>query len=122
MAVEIAPDMQVNGDLNLLRIVLENLFNNAWKFTAKHQVARIKFGKQEQEGQTLYYIKDDGVGFEMNYVDKLFMPFQRLHKTSEFPGNGIGLATVQRIIQRHGGRVWAEGAIEQGATFYFTLP
>ena len=85
MTVEIAPDMQVNGDLNLLRIVLENLFNNAWKFTAKHQVARIKFGKQEQEGQTLYYIKDDGVGFEMNYVDKLFMPFQRLHKTSELP-------------------------------------
>ncbi|MBF2063226.1 MAG: GAF domain-containing protein [Calothrix sp. C42_A2020_038] len=109
------------GDTNLLQVLLENLLNNAWKFTSKHPQARIEFGCILQEGIPIYFVRDDGVGFDMTYSDKLFGPFQRLHGTQEFPGNGIGLATVQRIVHRHGGRIWAEAAMEQGATFYFTL-
>ena len=120
--VVIAPDLKVNADANLMRIVLENLLGNAWKFTQKHALARIEFGVTEKDNLTTYFVRDDGAGFDMNYVDKLFGPFQRLHDASEFEGTGIGLATVQRIIQRHGGKVWAEAAVEQGATFYFTLP
>ena len=110
-----------SGDARLLRVVLENLLGNAWKFTAKHPRARIEFGATRQDGQAAYFIRDDGAGFDMAYADKLFTVFQRLHSEKEFDGLGIGLATVQRIIHRHGGRVWAEGAVEQGAAFYFTL-
>jgi light-regulated signal transduction histidine kinase (bacteriophytochrome) len=111
-----------DGDTPLLRVLLVNLLNNAWKFTSKHTQARIEFGLMEGESRVpIYFVRDDGAGFDMSYVDKLFAPFQRLHGMHEFPGNGIGLATVQRIVHRHGGRVWAEGAVEQGATFYFTL-
>jgi PAS domain S-box-containing protein len=110
-----------NGDSRLLRLVLENLFGNAWKFTSKHSRATIEFGMTEKNGKPAYFVRDDGVGFNMAYVEKLFNPFQRLHDQKDFDGTGIGLATVQRIINRHGGRVWAEGAIEKGATFYFTL-
>jgi len=117
----IAPGLAAEGDARLLRIALENLLNNAWKFTSKHPAARIEFGAMEQEGQTVYFIRDDGAGFDMAYADKLFGAFQRLHTASEFPGTGIGLATVQRIIHRHGGCVWARGEVERGATFYFTL-
>jgi light-regulated signal transduction histidine kinase (bacteriophytochrome) len=118
----IAPDLIVRGDAPLLQVVLENLLNNAWKFTSKHPQSRIAVGMMsEVSGIPTYFVKDDGAGFDMAYVDKLFSPFQRLHGMQDFPGNGIGLATVQRIIHRHGGRVWAEGSLNAGATFYFTL-
>jgi PAS domain S-box-containing protein len=118
----IAPGLVVNADAHLMRIILANLLGNAHKFTAKHSTARIEFGMIEQEGQPVYFVRDDGAGFDMTYADKLFGAFQRLHSADEFEGTGIGLATVQRIVHRHGGRVWAEGAVEQGATVYFTLP
>ena len=111
----------VTADLRLLRVVMGNLFDNAWKYTAKHPQARIEFGVTQHDGQSAYFVRDDGAGFDMAYADNLFGAFQRLHGSSEFEGTGIGLATVQRIIHRHGGRIWAEGAVEQGATFYFTL-
>ncbi len=117
----ITPGLSANADARLLRVVLENLLGNAWKFTSKHTQARIEFGATEAEGEAAYFVRDNGAGFDMAYADKLFGAFQRLHRTTEFPGTGIGLATVQRIIHRHGGRVWAEGTVEQGATFYFTL-
>ncbi len=119
--VLIAPDLKVSADLNLIRIVLENLLGNAWKFTQKHPSARIEFGSFLKDNQVVYFVRDDGAGFDMSYVSKLFGAFQRLHAENEFEGTGIGLATVQRIIQRHGGIVWAEGAPEMGASFYFTL-
>jgi light-regulated signal transduction histidine kinase (bacteriophytochrome) len=126
----IQPDVIARGDQRLLYAVLENLLSNAWKFTAKRSRAKIEFGAisplpvatdEKESTYPTYFVRDDGVGFDMAYVEKLFTPFQRLHSISEFPGNGIGLATVQRIVHRHGGRVWAEGSIGQGATFYFTL-
>jgi signal transduction histidine kinase len=110
-----------NGDLRLLRIAIENLLGNAWKYTARHGRARIEFGKSEQGGRTVYFVRDDGAGFDPHYAERLFGAFQRLHSNSEFPGTGVGLATVQRIIHRHGGEIWAEAAIEKGATFFFTL-
>jgi len=117
----IADSVVGTGDARLLRVVLENLLGNAWKFTSKQDHARIEFGvKQEAEG-SVYFLRDDGVGFDMAYADKLFGTFQRLHSLKEFEGTGVGLATVQRIIQRHGGRIWADAAVGQGATFYFTL-
>jgi len=117
----IAEGVRAHGDAHLLRVVLENLIGNAWKFTRKHSTARIEFGVKEQESKAAYFVRDDGAGFDMAYADKLFGPFQRLHGMTEFEGTGIGLATVQRTIHRHGGRVWAESAVEQGAIFYFTL-
>jgi signal transduction histidine kinase len=111
----------VKGDEHLLRMVMKSLLDNAWKFTSKHPHARIEFGVTEHDGEVAYFVRDDGVGFDMAYADKLFGTFQRLHATTEFEGTGIGLTTVQRIIDRHGGRVWAKGAVGQGATFYFTL-
>ncbi|MEW5849084.1 MAG: PAS domain S-box protein [Myxococcota bacterium] len=109
------------GDPRLLRVALENLFSNSWKFTAKHAHSTIEFGTTDYDGVPCYFVRDDGAGFDMAHASKLFGAFQRLHSPSEFEGTGIGLATVQRIIRRHGGRIWAEGAVEQGATFYFTL-
>jgi len=116
-----ADDLCVEGDGWLLRIALENLLGNAWKFTAKSSAARIEFGLAQQERAYVYYVRDNGAGFEMAYADKLFGAFQRLHSVEEFPGTGIGLATVKRIVHRHGGEVWAEGRVGKGATFYFTL-
>jgi light-regulated signal transduction histidine kinase (bacteriophytochrome) len=111
----------VNADPKLLRIALENLLHNAWKFTGRQPHPHITFGVTKQHGETVYFIRDNGAGFDMAYADKLFTAFQRLHPESQYEGAGIGLATVQRIIQRHGGHIWAEGAVDQGATFYFTL-
>ncbi|MPZ76740.1 MAG: HAMP domain-containing protein [Deltaproteobacteria bacterium] len=117
----IADGLTTNGDARLLRIVLDNLFNNAWKYTSKQPRARIEFGFAQNNGQSAYFVRDDGVGFDMAYADKLFGAFQRLHAVAEFNGTGIGLATVQRIVHRHGGRIWGEGKVDEGATFYFTL-
>jgi signal transduction histidine kinase len=110
------------GDPTLIRAVFENLLGNAWKFTSGRQDASITFGAEPKDGVFVYCIRDNGAGFDMAYAEKLFAPFQRLHSTAEFAGTGIGLATVQRIVHRHGGQIWAEGAVNQGATFRFTLP
>lgn len=117
----IAEGLTVNGDPHLLWMVLENLLNNAWKYTAKHEEAVIEFGMTEIEGKQAYFVRDNGTGFDMAYAEKLFIPFQHLHGTDEYKGRGIGLATVERIISRHGGRVWAEGEPGKGATFWFTI-
>jgi signal transduction histidine kinase len=113
--------LEAFGDSRLLRIVLDNLLGNSWKYTSKHERARIEVGRERSNGSSVYYVKDDGAGFDPAYSERLFGAFQRLHGMTEFPGTGVGLATVYRIVQRHGGRVWAEGAIEKGATFRFTL-
>jgi PAS domain S-box-containing protein len=118
---EIAPDLSAQCDARLLRVVLVNLLGNAWKFTRKRELAIIRFEQTQHEGQLCFVVRDNGVGFDMQYVDKLFGAFQRLHPTSEFEGTGIGLATVQRVIQRHGGHAWAEGEEGIGASFYFSL-
>ncbi|MBC7879476.1 MAG: PAS domain S-box protein [Anaerolineales bacterium] len=117
----IAENLKAKGDPHLIQDVLENFINNAWKFTSKRDQALIEFGSKRENDESIYFIRDNGAGFDMAYANKLFGAFQRLHSTSEFPGTGIGLATVQRIINRHGGRVWAESIIDQGTTFYFTL-
>jgi signal transduction histidine kinase len=117
----IAPGVEATGDPHLLRLAMENLLANAWKYTGKTDGAVIEFGVTEQEGEKVYFVRDNGVGFDMAYVGNLFGPFQRLHPAQEFEGTGIGLATVQRIIQRHGGRIWAEAEVDRGATFFFTL-
>ena len=113
--------LTTEGDPRLLRVVLENLLGNAWKFTGTRAHARIEFGAVEQDGHTACFVRDNGVGFDMAYSAKMFSAFQRLHTVEEFAGTGIGLATVMRIVRRHGGRVWAEGAVDQGATFWFAL-
>lgn len=112
---------EVQGDPQLLRIMMENLLRNSWKYTSKHPQARIEFGHTTSNGRVAQFVRDDGSGFDAASAERLFQPFQRLHAASDFPGNGVGLATVRRIIQRHGGEVWAQGAVEKGATFYFTL-
>jgi PAS domain S-box-containing protein len=118
---DIEPGVAVRADKRLMKTVLENLLGNAWKYTSKHDAARITFGAMPDGSGKIYYVQDDGAGFDMRYVDKLFGTFQRLHDKRDFPGTGIGLASVARIIHRHGGKIWAESAVEQGATFYFTL-
>lgn len=120
--VTITPGISVSADPTLMQIAIANLVQNAWKFTSQHPNARLEFGMEEQANEPIYYLRDNGAGFDMAYADKLFGVFQRLHNTHEFPGTGIGLATVQRAIHRQGGRVWAEAAVDRGATFYFTLP
>jgi len=117
----IAPSITANGDGQLLNIMLHNLLENAWKFTGKHPSARIEFGITKKEEKTVYFVADDGAGFDMKYADKLFGAFQRLHNVEEFEGTGIGLAIVKRIVSRHGGKVWAQGETEKGTAFYFTL-
>ena len=119
--VAIEPGMSAVGDTQLLRLFLQNLLENAWKFTSKHNHAKIEIGSRESDGKKVFYVKDDGAGFDMAHADMLFAPFQRLHAQTEFPGTGVGLASAQRIIHRHGGTIWAESEVEKGATFYFTL-
>lgn len=121
--VSVTKGLTARGDSGLIRVALENLLGNAWKFTSHNEEARIEVGslKDTQNGHPVYFVRDNGAGFDSRYADKLFTPFQRLHTSAEFEGTGIGLATVQRIVRRHGGRIWAEGAPEEGATFYFTL-
>ncbi len=122
VVVNIKEGLTVRGDKGLLNIMLTNLLGNAWKFTSKTKKAEITFDSELSEGKTVYFVSDNGAGFDMKFSDKLFGAFQRLHGSHEFEGTGIGLATVQRVINRHGGRVWAEGAVDVGATFYFMLP
>jgi signal transduction histidine kinase len=121
----IAPDLRADGDSTLLRLVLQNLLGNAWKFTARGPQARIEFGARDESGVRTYFVKDNGAGFDMRFAEKLFGLFQRFHSANEFPGTGVGLATVQKIIHRHGGRIWAEAVPApnpgHGATFFFTL-
>ena len=119
--VEVAPAITVNGDRRLVHILLSNLLNNAWKFTSAKPAARIWIGQEAVEGESRVFVKDDGVGLDMIDSHRLFGAFQRLHSQSEFAGAGIGLATARRIVNRHGGRIWAEGAVGEGATFYFVL-
>lgn len=117
----IADGIEVYGDPALLEIVLRNLLGNAWKYSSTNTDAVVEFGRSEAGGQTAYFVRDNGIGFDMADADKLFAPFQRLSGARSMKGFGIGLATVQRIIARHGGKVWAEGAPGKGATFFFTL-
>lgn len=119
---DITPDMNIVADRNLMSIVMENLIDNAWKFTSKHPTAKIEIGVTSHDGQKVYYVRDDGDGFDMAYASKLFGAFQRMHSPAEFSGTGIGLTTVRRIINRHGGQVWAEAEKDKGAIFYFTIP
>ena len=117
----IEPGLVVEGDPALLQLALESLFANSWKFTSKHATAHIEMGHEEQGSKRVLFIRDDGAGFDPAYVDRLFVPFQRLHGKSEFDGSGIGLALVRRVVHRHRGKVWAEGAVEKGATIYLLL-
>jgi len=117
----IAPCLAAFGDRNMLQLALENLLGNAWKYTAQKAEAEIEFGRVKKNGQQMFFIRDNGAGFDMRDVGRIFLPFQRLHKDTEFSGSGIGLATVQRIIHRHGGNIKAEGALGEGATFYFSF-
>jgi signal transduction histidine kinase len=110
-----------DGDARLLRVMLDNLIRNAWKYTSRRATSRIEFGMEKKNGNLIYFVRDDGVGFDSKLAERLFQPFQRMHSLEDFPGNGIGLATVQRIVRRHGGEVWAVSEVEEGATFYFYL-
>jgi two-component system, sensor histidine kinase and response regulator len=117
----IQPGVTATGDSALAQSALFNLIDNAWKFTSRRPKGRIEFGELEKDGEVVYYVRDNGAGFDPAASERMFQPFQRLHANSEFSGSGVGLATVDRIVKRHGGRMWAEGAVERGATFYFTL-
>jgi light-regulated signal transduction histidine kinase (bacteriophytochrome) len=120
--VRIQAGIFAHADQRLIRVLLTNLLGNAWKFTRKTATASIEVGTEMRDGETAYLVRDNGAGFDQNRVDKLFVPFQRLHSMRDFEGNGIGLATAHRVLQRHGGRIWATGEVGHGAMFTFTLP
>jgi light-regulated signal transduction histidine kinase (bacteriophytochrome) len=120
--VQIEHGLAAYADPGLLRVLLDNLLGNAWKFTARTADARIELSTQTQDGDTVFFVKDNGAGFDMAHAGSLFQPFQRLHDAAEFPGTGIGLATVQRVVEHHGGRIWAEGRPGAGAAVFFTIP
>jgi hypothetical protein len=119
--VRIAEKLITQGDAGMLQVMLQNLLANAWKFTGRQEKAVIEFGMREQESRKIFFVRDNGSGFSMEYADLLFLPFKRFHSSDEFPGIGIGLATAHRIITRHNGRIWAESQPGEGATFYFTF-
>jgi signal transduction histidine kinase len=119
---EVAPHLNARGDAHFLEICLDNLLGNAWKYTRKKKQTCIEFNSVTHGLQTVYFIRDNGSGFVMDEAQHIFAPLQRLHPRDEFPGTGLGLSTVQRIIRRHGGKIWCEAAVDKGATFYFTLP
>ena len=121
VVLHVAPDMTVHGDPRMLRIAIDNLLDNAWKYTSPRPQAQVTVGSEQRDGETVYFVRDDGVGFDMAYAGKLFGPFQRLHPEAQFAGTGIGLVTVQRICAMHGGRAWADAMPGKGATFFFTL-
>jgi light-regulated signal transduction histidine kinase (bacteriophytochrome) len=122
MVLTVAENLRAVVDAQLARTLIENLLGNAWKFTARTPRAQIQFGATKAGEEPVFFVRDNGAGFDMEFISRLFVAFQRLHTVGEFPGTGIGLATAQRIVHRHGGRIWAEGAVDRGATFYFTLP
>jgi light-regulated signal transduction histidine kinase (bacteriophytochrome) len=121
VTLTVAPAIPALGDARLLRVVLDNLLGNAWKFSAQRGDARVEVGEALHDGERVFFVRDNGAGFDMTYADKLFGVFQRLHSAAEFDGTGVGLAIVRRIVRRHRGRVWADGAVGVGATFFFTL-
>jgi light-regulated signal transduction histidine kinase (bacteriophytochrome) len=118
----VEPHLRVEADARLMHAALQNLLDNAWKFSQHADVPMVEFGSETRDDEEVFFIRDNGAGFDPSYINKLFRPFERLHTGNEFPGTGIGLATVRRIIERHGGKVWAEGEVDAGATFYFTIP
>jgi light-regulated signal transduction histidine kinase (bacteriophytochrome) len=122
LGADIQPDLVAEADGRLIRILLENLIGNAWKFTAKVAQPKVTVGARKEGSETVFFVADNGAGFDMAYADRLFTPFQRLHPDREYAGTGIGLATVRRIVERHGGRIWADATLGQGATFSFTIP
>ena len=119
--IRVAPGMTTLADQVLVRSVIDNLLRNAWKFSARSPITRIEVGAENQRGETVFFVRDNGCGFDMNFANRLFGPFQRLHREEEYTGTGIGLTIVQRIVMRHGGRVWAVATPGEGATFFFTL-
>jgi light-regulated signal transduction histidine kinase (bacteriophytochrome) len=119
---DIHPGLTVRGDPQLLGMMMNNLIDNAWKYSSKKAQAKISFGVLRQRGREVYFVRDNGAGFDMKYAQDLFRVFQRQHSAESYEGTGVGLATVKRIINRHGGTVWAEAAVGEGATFYFTIP
>ena len=121
LVLDIEPDLVVQGDPTLLRMLLENLLGNAWKYSAKAERSEIRFGGAQQDGRRVFVVSDNGAGFDMRFAERLFGVFQRLHSASDFQGTGVGLALVRRIVRRHGGDIWAESAVGEGARFYFTL-
>jgi light-regulated signal transduction histidine kinase (bacteriophytochrome) len=122
LGATVAPNLVVDADGRLMRIVLDNLIGNAWKFTAHMPNPHVEVGVEHRNGQQQFFVRDNGAGFDMEYAERLFTPFQRLHNEREYAGTGIGLATVRRIVERHGGRIWAQSTQGRGATFYFTIP
>ena len=122
VSVQIQPGLRADADPGLMKVLFENLLGNAWKFTQRAATARIEVKIESRQAETVFLVVDNGAGFDMAYAGRLFQPFQRLHRASDYPGTGIGLATVRRVVDHHGGRVWAEGVVGSGATVFFTIP